>query len=442
MKKLLKFIENDFYKNIEKNFGLYFFFIMSKFPQIPIQKDADEHYRYKMPRLTSRKVSSGNGVKTAILNAKDVAKAIGRSLTCLNQWFGYALAVQSKQGKNQNVDQLILNGNHSEHNELIDSLYEFIDNFVICPACKNPETTFEVQNKKLFLHCHSCGNVSPVQPTSHAPVQKMIEWLVLHVDSEKNKQPMTATTQVKGRIDAIDDFQKSEQGKEDTGAGVYINVEELTALSNQLEPKAEEPQTPAPPPEEIDAFFNKFQGLAHSDISNNDLYKEFSSFFSKYPMINTSTQMSMVIEALFLDHDQQMLDIIKTRNTFLIRLTLDESAQKDFLYLMGRYICQINKKLMSSAPIIFYTLFENEIFEEPAYQIWLKKPSQRIEKQFKNEASELKNNILKDFTNWIQTAKYDENEEPSSDEENVEENAEENAEAQHKEEEDIDIDNI
>lgn len=418
---------------------------MSKFPQIPIQKDADEHYRYKMPRLTYRKVSSGNGVKTTILNAKDVARAIGRSLTCLNQWFGYALAVQSKQGKNQNQDQLILNGNHSEHNILIDSLYEFIDNFVLCPACKNPETMFEVQNKKLFLHCHSCGNVSPVQPTSHGPVQKMIEWLVLHVDSEKNKQPTVATTQVKGRIDAIDDFQKSEQGKEDNGAGVYINVEELTALANQLEPKADESQTPTPQPEEVDAFFNKFQSLAHTDISNDDLYKEFASFFNKYPSINTSTRLSMVIEALFLNQDKEILNIIQNRNTFLIRLTLDESSQKDFLYLMGRFVCQTSPKLLSSAPIIFYTLYDNEIFEEPAYQIWLKKPSQRIEKTFKNEAADLKNNVLKEFTNWIQTAKYDETEEPSSDEENVPENDEDedNAEAGNKEEDDdIDIDNI
>lgn len=419
-------------------------FLMSKITQIPIKKDADDHYRYKMQKLAYRRVSSGNGVKTAILNANEVAKAIGRSLSCLNQWFGYSLAVQAKQGKNQNQDQIILNGNHSDNSTLIDSLYEFIDNFVLCPACQNPETIMEVQNKKLYLHCHSCGNVSPVQPTNHAPVQKMIDWLVLHVNTEKDKQPMAATTQVKGRIDAIDDFKKESEGKEDGSQGVYINVEELQALSNQLEPKVEEPQAPTPKPEELDEFFNKMHELCRTDISNDDLYKEFASFFNKYSTINNSTKLSLIIEALFLDAGKEFLNIIQKRNTFLIKFTLDESSQKDFLYLMGRFICKINPQLMSSAPIIFYTLYNNEIFEEPAYQIWLKKPSTRVEKSFKAEAADLKNNILKEFTNWIQTAKYDENDKTSSDEENDEQQEEDEAQQEKKndEDEDLDIDNI
>ncbi|OHT09778.1 Domain found in IF2B/IF5 family protein [Tritrichomonas foetus] len=383
-----------------------------------------------MPRLTFRKVSSGNGVKTAILNAKQVAKAIGRSLGCVTQWFGYALAVQAKQGQNQNQDQIILNGDHSDNRKLLNSLYEFIDIFVLCPACQNPETTMDVKDKNLFLHCHSCGNTSQVVSNKAAYVLKMADWIIQHIASENKQQPSTATTQVKGRIDAIDEFQKNVGGTDDGSQGVYINIEELTALQKSLEPQAETAPAETVSAEEIDKFFDEITKMCATDCSDIEIYKKFAPFAEKAQM-NSSSKLKMIFEALFGGQPQKLLEIIEKRRSLLIRFTMEESSQRDMLSFMSQYICRTHPELMTSAPIIWYKLFDNEIIEEAAIQNWRQKPSSRFEKD-KQKAQDLRNAILKDFFTWLAEAQFEQSE--SSDEEVVPEAKEED--------DDLDIDNI
>lgn len=40
---------------------------------------------------------------------------------------------------------------------IIDCLYEFIEYFVLCQECKSPDTSFILENKKLYICCHTCG---------------------------------------------------------------------------------------------------------------------------------------------------------------------------------------------------------------------------------------------------------------------------------------------
>jgi translation initiation factor 5 len=50
---------------------------------LPILRDTnDPHYRYKMPKLTAKIESSGNGIKTVITNMVAIAKSIGRPPAC------------------------------------------------------------------------------------------------------------------------------------------------------------------------------------------------------------------------------------------------------------------------------------------------------------------------------------------------------------------------
>ncbi|KAH0792442.1 Eukaryotic translation initiation factor 5 [Histomonas meleagridis] len=404
----------------------------AKIPMIPIKKDADEHYRYKMPRITARPQSSGNGAKTSILNGKAVAQAIGRPLNYLTQWFGYAFAVQAKQQQKQ--DTILLNGSHSEGKKLLNSLYEFIDNFVLCPVCQNPETTFEKKNNVLYLHCHSCGNETPCQITkSAAYVQKMYDWILSHI-TEETKNSSNVTKQIKRKGNGSVDFPK---GAGSVGQGVYINTEELTAILKSLEPAPDKPQNVTVSEEETDKFFEDLTKIIHSDASDDDIFSKITEFTSK-ANVNKSSLLMMVFQALFTDHVKEILDLIKKRRVLLILVTMEETSQRDFLSIMSQFVCKTHPELLTSAPIIWYTLFDNEIVEESALQMWRKKLSSRFEKD-KAKANELRNVVLKPFYEWLEKAEY-EVEEPVN---KVEQKAEETKDDENKENEDeIDIDSI
>ncbi|KAK7864919.1 hypothetical protein R5R35_008722 [Gryllus longicercus] len=123
---------------------------------------SDDFYRYKMPRLIAKVEGKGNGIKTVIANMTDVAKAISRPATYPIKYFGCELGAQTQLDfKN---DRFIVNGSHDAE-KLQGLLHEFIQKFVLCPSCENPETVLSVNKKKqaIIQACQACGYNSPLK---------------------------------------------------------------------------------------------------------------------------------------------------------------------------------------------------------------------------------------------------------------------------------------
>lgn len=406
----------------------------AKVPMIPIKKDADAHYRYKMPRITSRSQSAGNGIKTCILNGPAVAKAIGRPTSYITQWYTYAFGVQAKPSKKTTNEMILLNGSH-DPKKLLSSLYEFIDNFVMCPACGNPETTLEKKNNSLFLHCHSCGNESQcvVAKTSNY-FQKMYEYILSHITQETSSASNVTQQIPKKGTESVEEFPK--QGAVPSGQGVYINIEELEGILKKLEPLKYNQQTKAMSEEEIEKFFEELKEKCASDMDDQAIYAELLEFSQKANM-NDSSRLSITFSAVTDGHVNDFLEVINKRKALFILLTMKEEMQREMLCYVSRFISHDHQELFTSAPIIWYTLFDNEIVEVPALQSWYKKPSSRFEKD-KAKAANLRTVVLEPFYQWLEKAEYEEVIETPA--EVASEDA--NVEANEDEEEDIDIDNI
>lgn len=100
-----------------------------------------------MPALICKGEGKGNGLKTVIVNMAEVAKALARPpaypakciLHNLIPVFGGELGTQVKIDEKKN--HYVINGSHEAKN-LQTLLDVFIDKFVLCQACKNPETEF------------------------------------------------------------------------------------------------------------------------------------------------------------------------------------------------------------------------------------------------------------------------------------------------------------
>jgi len=121
----------------------------------------DQYYRYKMPALEAKVESRGNGIKTVIVNIADIAKALARPATYPVRYIGYTLG--ALVDINEGTNRYIVNGKHSEE-DLSLLLDGFIDKYVLCKQCGNPETILTVSKDQstLRLKCKACGGLTKV----------------------------------------------------------------------------------------------------------------------------------------------------------------------------------------------------------------------------------------------------------------------------------------
>lgn len=111
-----------------------------------------------MPLLTTKIEGKGNGIKTVVPNMSDVARALSRPPTYPTKFFGCELGAQTSFDEKN--DRYIVNGAH-DANRLRELLDTFIDKFVLCKSCKNPETDLVIlkqnRNEHIIRDCKACG---------------------------------------------------------------------------------------------------------------------------------------------------------------------------------------------------------------------------------------------------------------------------------------------
>jgi len=127
---------------------------------VNIRRDVtDPFYRYKMERLQSKIEGKGNGIKTVIVNLSSVAQSLARPPSYVIKYFGFELGAQTNT--NPADDRWIINGAH-DANKLQEYLDGFINKFVLCKKCKNPETDVQIKDGNITLDCKACGKISDV----------------------------------------------------------------------------------------------------------------------------------------------------------------------------------------------------------------------------------------------------------------------------------------
>jgi len=86
----------------------------------------------------------------------DVAHDLARPPIYLTKFFGFELGAQAKVVGDGPTQRHIVNGAHDKE-KLQDLLDVFINKFVLCGECRNPETALIIKNSHVFRECKACG---------------------------------------------------------------------------------------------------------------------------------------------------------------------------------------------------------------------------------------------------------------------------------------------
>ena len=108
----------------------------------------DDFYRYKMEevQLISQKQ------KTVFENINNICKDLGRDiahlLKYLKNYFGIAIEYKN--------DTALTTKNLAK-DDVQNAIYKYIDEFVLCRKCFNPETILTDKKKKIIMTCNACS---------------------------------------------------------------------------------------------------------------------------------------------------------------------------------------------------------------------------------------------------------------------------------------------
>ncbi|KAK1240185.1 hypothetical protein MKX08_007627 [Trichoderma sp. CBMAI-0020] len=127
---------------------------------VNVRRDvSDAFYRYKMERIQTKIEGKGNGIKTVVVNLSSVAQSLARPGSYVIKYFGFELGAQTNIDPKD--DRWIINGAHDAA-KLQDHLDGFINKFVLCKKCKNPETDVIIKDDHIILDCKACGQRTDV----------------------------------------------------------------------------------------------------------------------------------------------------------------------------------------------------------------------------------------------------------------------------------------
>jgi translation initiation factor 5 len=127
---------------------------------INVRRDVtDAFYRYKMEKIQTKIEGKGNGIKTVVVNLSSVAASLARPGSYVIKYFGFELGAQTNIDPPD--DRWIINGAHDSP-KLQDYLDGFINKFVLCKKCKNPETDVVIKDGHIVLDCKACGQRTDV----------------------------------------------------------------------------------------------------------------------------------------------------------------------------------------------------------------------------------------------------------------------------------------
>lgn len=373
---------------------------------IPILKNnKDPHYRYKMPKLMAKVEGSGNGIKTVITNMSTVARSIGRPPSYPTKYFGCELGAQVTI----NNDLFVVNGCHDPE-KLLNLLYGFIQKFVLCTKCKNPETNLTIKNNKIEQKCIACGHNAVIPKAIH----KITTFIINHPPDGQSVNTSSSKSEKRSKGDKRSKNKHTNSASPTSGE----RVSDVKGGNDSDQWDDDELTT--------DAYSERMRELCEG-LNNGNIRidsKESANIFIKFVrekkeaglLLDASTQIEILKEAERLDireksilylteilFTENIYEEIKTYKILLLRFCVDnKKAQKYLLGGFEKWVGDIfHDKLFNNSMRILKQFYDEDILEEESIIEWSGKESK---KYVSKEMSRKIHEKVAPFIKWLKEA--------------------------------------
>ncbi|KAG0686180.1 eukaryotic translation initiation factor 5 [Kluyveromyces marxianus] len=390
----------------------------------------DPFYRYKMPPIQAKIEGRGNGIKTVVMNTMDVARALNRPAPYIIKYFGFELGAQT--AINVENDRYIVNGAHQPA-KLQDVLDGFINKFVLCGSCKNPETEIVItKDSDLVRDCKACGKRTPMDLR-----HKLSSFILKNPPdsmngSKKKKKAATASANVRGGGLSISDIAQGKSQAEAGGEDGEENDSDDDELARQINAAASNLATIEVKDEDwavdmseeaIRARAKELHGEAAKETTEFTKLEEFGEWVLQSEELPTDVELyKKIAEMELLDDpkvaavlaqvlfDEDIVSDISEHTAFLQKLLKDEDFEKNFLGGIERFLGLDHPDLIPLLPKILVQLYNNDIISEEEIMNFGTKCSKKF---VPKDVSKKVRRAAKPFITWLKTADEDDDDEDS-----------------------------
>lgn len=383
-----------------------------------------------MPPIQAKVEGRGNGIKTAVLNLSDVARALNRPPQYLLKYFGFELGAQTSG--NVETERYLVNGVH-EPAKLQDVLDGFINKFVLCGSCKNPETEIIItKNDDLVRDCKACGKRTPMELR-----HKLSSFILKNppntlAGSKKNKKSATASANVRGGGVSISDIaQGKSQGGDEDGEGNAGDddddalAREINAAASELDQiEVKDDEWAVDMSEEaIRARAKELQvanGAVDTELTKLEEYGEWIINEAGEDKSNLPSDVELYKKAVELDvlsdpkiacvlaqciFTEDIVNEISEHSAFFTKVFVNADYEKNFLGGIERFLGLEHKELIPTLPKILVQIYNEDVVSEEEIMRFGTKSSKKF---VPKDVSKKVRRAAKPFITWLENAESDE----------------------------------
>jgi len=364
---------------------------------------SDLHYRYKMPPLRVKVEGRGKMIKTIIMNLREVAQDVFRSPEYLLRffWLGVCCFYSNYSKERNNVKHIIIG--HRTVAELNTSLDKFIDQFVLCGTCHNPETVLSIAKNVLTYRCAACGNV-----TTPNPVHKLTNFILKHPptgaeDSKTVKKEKKPTFVDEKEEWAVDTSQRAVEERKkhissDLGNSIFGSATEET--ENEEKDKKSETE-PVPVVLSLASGQDPLSLMAKfwkSNPSKESVVESLQKFQSEQEWSETQL-FNLVFGSLF---DQNLEKDFERKAEYMKLFISKPKDQKQLLFCVEK-LCQMHPTLITQISSILQSFYNSEMLCDDVVFDWWEEPSKKIPQKISQEIRKEGEKFIK----WVENSDED-----------------------------------